>query len=332
MTDSVHMVFRIMSAWREFANANPKIVRTRHGSILLMLMERCNRSMWSKDFPASTLELMNECGISDKHAFLDSINDLKDWGFLAVKNGTNRFEPSKYTIKVPKNPTKIAVGRHTAKSVAVGIHTATNNGVAVGGHTAKPKVAVGIHTATPADTYYSLNTLSTNTFVDSTESTPKKKSEGDSENSATTPKKPKKGKTTQNGQKEHDKKIYECFVSAWFTHYEKNTGDKPTFGARQGREIKKLITLIAAKAKARDQTLNENNMQPVADHFFTAAWKKDQWLQNNFLLHNLISQFDAITTPKQQQGNSGSPTRRNGAKPDTGELRAIVQRMHDVDI
>ena len=127
-------------------------------------------------------------------------------------------------------------------------------------------------------------------------------------------------------KKEIIKTLYwEKLVDTWFVFYEKSYSIKPSFNAAAGKNLKGIVDRLEKLTKLKGYEWNEDHSVVCLNHFLTKA-KTDNWLNQNFLLSNLNSQFDKIVNPK----NDGTP--KNGKEPtganvDPGAAFETIDRM-----
>ena len=96
--------------------------------------------------------------------------------------------------------------------------------------------------------------------------------------------------------------FWEKLVEVWFKFYEDSYTIKPTFNPASGKNLKNLIQKLEKLSKVKGFDWTEDYSVYCFNQFLIKA-KTDDWLNRNFLLSNLNSQFDKIVNPK----NDGSP-------------------------
>jgi hypothetical protein len=123
-----------------------------------------------------------------------------------------------------------------------------------------------------------------------------------------------------NGSKSHssprpvkEKKIefWEILVGCWFDFYKKKFEDKPSFNAATGKQLKSIITKIEKLTKDKGTDWTEDVAKRALEKFLERAWL-DKWMQEHFMLKNLLSSFDAITNTKKDKANGTSETNTVG--------------------
>lgn len=125
-----------------------------------------------------------------------------------------------------------------------------------------------------------------------------------------------------------DGKIWTTIVETWFVTYETEFKEKPSFAGRDPATLKQLVKLVKAKViSVPGYPWTAETCKMHFDRFLQIALT-DKWLKNNFLLQNLVSQFDKIITNGRSQTNqqppsgvSGSVTASPSGKPGTSAAR-----------
>lgn len=114
---------------------------------------------------------------------------------------------------------------------------------------------------------------------------------------------PKKEKTTPH---------WNALVDAWFNFYKSKFVISPTFDSVQGKFFKQLCEKLEAVMVEKDKTNNREFQWPedravtIMLKFLEKAWG-DKWLQEHFLLKNILPNFDAIINrPNQSAENHGA--------------------------
>lgn len=87
--------------------------------------------------------------------------------------------------------------------------------------------------------------------------------------------------------------IWEICVETWFVFYEGQFKEKPSFAGRDPSALKSLLKLIEKKVLAAGHLWTWETCGKQFLRFLQIAWT-DDWLKKNFLLQNLLSQFDKI--------------------------------------
>lgn len=124
-----------------------------------------------------------------------------------------------------------------------------------------------------------------------------------------------------------DGKIWTIIVETWFLTYESEFKEKPSFAGRDPGILKQLVKLIKAKVlSVPGFPWSAETCKMHFDRFLQIALL-DKWLRANFLLQNLVSQFDKIITNGRTQSNQqpvsggSGPVAAPGAKLGTSAAR-----------
>lgn len=121
-----------------------------------------------------------------------------------------------------------------------------------------------------------------------------------------------------------DGEIWKVVVDTWFTFYESKYQDKPIFSGRDPAALKNLCRMIEKKViAAPGHTWNVGNCAAHLTRFLQIAHSLD-WLKDNFLVQNLVSQFDKIIA----SGKNGSA---KSAKSATGEGINVQSAFDKID-
>jgi hypothetical protein len=105
-------------------------------------------------------------------------------------------------------------------------------------------------------------------------------------------------------------------VVTWFEFYESKTFFKPTFDGQSAKALKKIWTGLENISKQKNEDWDEGSCCRSLNSFLTTAYQ-DKWLNENFLLTNLASKFDAII-----KNNRNGHSRLNGLQP--GKILAEI--------
>jgi Domain of unknown function (DUF4373) len=87
--------------------------------------------------------------------------------------------------------------------------------------------------------------------------------------------------------------FWEDLVKVLFDFYGKNFKEKPSFDGRIPSDFKKLIERLKNRVLEKGFTWEKDNAPDHLRKFLEIACK-DPWIKNNFLVHNLLNQFDKI--------------------------------------
>ena len=100
-----------------------------------------------------------------------------------------------------------------------------------------------------------------------------------------------------------------ALVAVWFQYYEANMGMEPSFSGQAPGSLKRIATQLQQRAEAAGQTWDELTATHTL-HAFLQHAIADPWLADNFLLHNLFTQFDKILN---HATNGNKTPNRNGS-------------------
>lgn len=100
--------------------------------------------------------------------------------------------------------------------------------------------------------------------------------------------------------------VWKLVVETWFVFYEQQKGEKPSFAGRDPAHLKALIRLVEQKVLAAPgHKWDGETCAPHFLRFLTIAYT-DTWLKQNFLLQNLLNQFDKIIANGRSTTNTQS--------------------------
>lgn len=116
------------------------------------------------------------------------------------------------------------------------------------------------------------------------------------------------------GGEESKDLIWPKLVDSWFVFYEKKVGEKPSFEGRITSDFKNLVGMLEKKVLAKK---NVWDVDTAGQHFtkFLEVAYHDPWLSKNFLISNLLTQFDKIIA----NGKNGTPIERTS----TGTVKTV---------
>jgi hypothetical protein len=112
------------------------------------------------------------------------------------------------------------------------------------------------------------------------------------ENSAPAP--PARKKKLVKNQEEQPEPHWQNLVDAHFDFIKaKFPGEEPSFAGRDPKLFKQLVHLLKKRAEKKQQEWNEKNAVASLNYYLQLAFS-ETWLQQHFLLKNLVEQFDAV--------------------------------------
>lgn len=118
-------------------------------------------------------------------------------------------------------------------------------------------------------------------------------------------------------KKESEVEYWKSVVDMWFSFYKSKFVVSPTFKATEGKHLKEIVSRFIKLAKDKDasdvidHTWTEDRLLRMFEKFLNNAWI-DNWLQQHFLLKNLLSNFDSIINIK--TNTNGNPKSTSGNK------------------
>jgi hypothetical protein len=112
------------------------------------------------------------------------------------------------------------------------------------------------------------------------------------ENSAPAPPAPKKKSLKK--QEDKPEEHWQPMVDAYFEFIKKNyPGEEPSFTGRDPKSFKDLVQLLKKRAGKKNLEWNQANAVSAMNYYLQLA-HSETWLQQHFLLKNLVEQFDAV--------------------------------------
>ena len=76
--------YELTRIWFDFSFENPEKIKPTHTAIYLFAVEQCNRGGWRKKFKLPSSISMEAVGIKSYNTYINSLNDLVDWGFIKM--------------------------------------------------------------------------------------------------------------------------------------------------------------------------------------------------------------------------------------------------------
>jgi hypothetical protein len=125
-------------------------------------------------------------------------------------------------------------------------------------------------------------------------------------------------------KKEKVTEHWQALVDVWFKFYLEKKGEEPTFEGQHGKQLKEIVERLKKRADKRRETKpelgpwDEKNATDTLLHFLQHAFNIE-WIHNNFLLSNLVNQFDKIIADAAEkrttQHGNGTPNNLKGQQP-----------------
>lgn len=114
-------------------------------------------------------------------------------------------------------------------------------------------------------------------------------------------------------KKEKVTEHWQALVDIWFKFYLEQKKEEPTFGGPEGKQLKEIVDRLRKRADKRRETKpelgpwDEKNACDTLLHFLQYA-HGIEWIKNNFLLSNILKQFDKIIA----DAAAGTTTQQHG--------------------
>lgn len=119
---------------------------------------------------------------------------------------------------------------------------------------------------------------------------------------------------------------WNAFVEVWEKFYLKQTTQKYMYMAKDFGCLKKIYLFLQKRGEEKKLEFNEKNLIAAFTFFLDLAFKKDQWLRDNFTIPNVLSQFNQISNEARDTKSKQQPT---GANVSTGSILAKISTMPD---
>lgn len=121
--------------------------------------------------------------------------------------------------------------------------------------------------------------------------------------------KKEKEKSSAKKEKEDATPFWAALVEKWFWFYQSKCSIKPSFQGQDSSALKTIMKNLQKRAQEQEVEWNEEKATNTLHAFLHHAYK-DKWLSENFLLPNLLRQFDKIvsdaTTGRKGTGQKSS--------------------------
>lgn len=114
--------YDLSRSWFNFAFENPEKVKPNHTALYFFIVEHCNRLGWKDKFGLPTTMAKDAIGIRNYRTYINTLNDLVDFGFIRmIEKSKNQYSSNMVAIvKNTKAPTKAldkALQKHSTKQV-----------------------------------------------------------------------------------------------------------------------------------------------------------------------------------------------------------------------
>ena len=84
--------YELSRAWFDFSFENPEKIKPSHGILYFFIIEHCNRLGWKDKFGLPTTMAKEAIGIRSYNTYINTLNDLVDWGFIEmVEKSKNQY-------------------------------------------------------------------------------------------------------------------------------------------------------------------------------------------------------------------------------------------------
>ncbi len=112
--------YELSRNWFDFCFDNTELIKPAHTALYFFAIEHCNRMGWKTKFGFPTQMAMEAVGIKNYKTYINTLNDLIDWGFIKlVSRSKNQYSATvigmvKNTKALSKALSK-AVSKHAQK-------------------------------------------------------------------------------------------------------------------------------------------------------------------------------------------------------------------------
>lgn len=94
--------YEISRSWFNFCFENPEKITPNHCALLWFAVEHCNRLGWKNKFGLPTTMAKEAIGIRSYNTYINTLNDLVDWGFInLIERSKNQY--SSNIVALSKN-------------------------------------------------------------------------------------------------------------------------------------------------------------------------------------------------------------------------------------
>ena len=76
--------YSLSRQWFDWSFENPEKISPNHSALYFFAIEHCNRLWWRKKFWFPTEMAKDAIGIKSYHTYINTFNDLVEWGFIEV--------------------------------------------------------------------------------------------------------------------------------------------------------------------------------------------------------------------------------------------------------
>ena len=85
-------VFKLSRQWFDWSFENPELIKPNHTALYFFIIEQCNRLGWKENFGLPTTMSKEAIGIKSYNTYIDTLNDLVEWGFIKmIEKSKNQY-------------------------------------------------------------------------------------------------------------------------------------------------------------------------------------------------------------------------------------------------
>jgi hypothetical protein len=116
-------IFKLSRTWFDWCFENPEKIKPNHSALYFFCIEHCNRLGWKEKFGLPTTMAKEAIGISSYNTYINTLNDLIDWGFIKlIEKSKNQYSSniiaiSKFNKALDKALDKALI-KHSIKHVS----------------------------------------------------------------------------------------------------------------------------------------------------------------------------------------------------------------------
>jgi len=84
--------YELSRKWFDFCFENPEQIKPNHTALYFFCIEHCNRLGWKQKFGLPTTMAKEAIGIRSYNTYINTLNDLVDWGFIEmIEKSKNQY-------------------------------------------------------------------------------------------------------------------------------------------------------------------------------------------------------------------------------------------------
>lgn len=84
--------YELSRKWFDFCFDNPEKIKPNHSALYFFAIEHCNRLGWKEKFGFPTEMAKDAIGIKNYRTYINTLNDLVDWGFIKmIEKSKNQY-------------------------------------------------------------------------------------------------------------------------------------------------------------------------------------------------------------------------------------------------